>query len=306
MEVSHVWRRASKFPKKFFANVAFKTNNCQKKVSRVFRIQKTIKTQNKKLITWLRSSVFLTQSHCRLPTATCRPRQPPVDAERWQRHSWGSSHPCVESGSSQSVNAKRNEEQKNNKWIKNDDMCNSLSKVPKLVTSTVVKPIFKLDSFIQGKSTRYVFRHSSNGGVLKPSPELLRHAPSHLIQFFILQHSSRTGTKRCSALQPIFCSTLPTEQVLRVFHEVNPLDLRTIRGATSETWEKHNMEKLDRSQKKFQKLVKQTCEEKITKWSQMLALLWKQLVQHFGSGCEGEQWMMLLLSEKKNKAKVEY
>lgn len=161
MEVSHVWRRASKFPKKFFANVAFKTNNCQKKVSRVFRIQKTIKTQNKKLITWLRSSVFLTQSHCRLPTATCRPRQPPVDAERWQRHSWGSSHPCVESGSSQSVNAKRNEEQKNNKWIKNDDMCNSLPKVPKLATSAVVKPIFKLDDFIQGKSTRYFSRHSS-------------------------------------------------------------------------------------------------------------------------------------------------
>ena len=135
-----------------------------------------------------------------------------------------------------------------------------------------------------------------------PSPELLRHAPSHLIQFFILQHSSRTGTKRCSALKPIFCSTLPTEQVLRVFHEVNPLDLRTIRGATSETWEKHNMKKLDRSQKKIKagetNLWREDC-----KWSQMLALFWKQLVQHFGSECESEQWMMLLQSEKKKQGK---
>ena len=31
----------------------------------------------------------------------------------------------------------------------------------KLVTSAVVKPIFKLDDFIQGKGTRYLSRHSS-------------------------------------------------------------------------------------------------------------------------------------------------
>ena len=130
-----------------------------------------------------------------------------------------------------------------------------------------------------------------------PSPELLRHAPSHLIQFFILQHSSRTGTKRCSALQPIFCSTLPTEQVLRVFHEINPLDLRTIRGATSETWEKYNVKKLDRSQKKLKAGETNLWREDYT-WSQMLALFWKQLVQHFGSECESEQWMMPLQSKR--------
>lgn len=304
MEVSHVRRRASKFQKKFFAKVVFKTNKCQKKVIRVFCIQKTIKTQYKKLIAWLRSSVFLTQSHCRLPTATCRPRQPPVDAERWQRHSWGSSHPYAESGSSQSVNAKRRRTKITNE--SKTTTCATLC--PKFQTGNFCscETHIQVGWFHSGKKYPiFIPTFIHTGGVLKPSPELLRHAPSHLIQFFILQHSSRTGTKRCSALKPIFCSTLPTEQVLRVFHEVNPLDLRTIRGATSETWEKHNMKKLDRSQKKIKagetNLWREDC-----KWSQMLALFWKQLVQHFGSECESEQWMMLLQSGKKNKAKVEY
>lgn len=132
----------------------------------------------------------------------------------------------------------------------------------KLVTSAVVKPIFKLDSFIQEKSTRYLSRHSStlvafSNHLLSFSamlPATWYNSSSFSTRPVPVRNAARpwspSSAARCQRASPSCLSW--SQSSWPPYHQ------------GSNEWEKHNMKKLDRSQKKFQKLVKQTCEEKIT------------------------------------------
>lgn len=128
----------------------------------------------------------------------------------------------------------------------------------KLVTSAVVKPIFKLDSFIQEKSTRYLSRHSStlvafSNHLLSFSamlPATWYNSSSFSTRPVPVRNAARpwspSSAARCQRASPSCLSW--SQSSWPPYHQ------------GSNEWEKHNMKKLDRSQKKIKsswnKLVK--------------------------------------------------